>query len=187
MAAHEKVIHKWDKVGELALATVLVAIVIFAPEAGAMIAEWFGGDAAAAGAAEGTTDAAVTASSDTATDSAANKVSDANNTVSNADTASGSISDSGKGDRYSSSGSALKEAVISTLFIDQTINVITNEIFGFTVTPASNSDSVEQLSNREINYGNMNGIYTVPSNNLNTIDTVHSGWFLENNNSDKFK
>ena len=172
VAAHEKVIHKWDKTGEVALAIVLVAAVIFAPQAGAMVLEWWGGDAAAAtGAAEGTTDGAVTASSDAATSS---KISDANNTVANANSVSVANSVIDK-DRYSSSsGSALKEAIISTLIIDKGISITTNAVFGFTVTPASNSYSVEQLSNRESFYGSMNGIYTLPSNALSTVSTTHS-------------
>ena len=137
-----------------------------------MVLEWWGGDAAAAtGAAEGTTDGAVTASSDAATSS---KISDANNTVANANSVSVANSVIDK-DRYSSSsGSALKEAIISTLIIDRTISITTNAVFGFTVTPASNSYSVEQLSNRESFYGSMNGIYTLPSNALSTVSTTHS-------------
>ena len=159
VAAHKKVVHKWDEVGEDVVTIVVVAAIVMAPELVAMAAEWLGGGAAASA---GATEAAATAATDASVDAATTAATDSATTAATDTVEKKTV------------GSALKEATIGTLVTDRVAELAADSAFGFTVTPESNSYSVEQLANREINYGSMNGIYTVPSNYLTAIDTSHS-------------
>lgn len=166
VAAHKKVIHTWNEIGEdvavFAVAVLLTVAIIFtggavlavAPEFGAL---FMGGEAATDAGVEAGVAAGAEGGAETGAEGGAEGGAD-----------SSSISDT--------TSHAAKHTAVGMLIIHP-IDILVVSPFFSSLSNISNNNSyyIEQISPRESLYGSMNSIYTIPGNIISdSIDTQHS-------------